>query len=628
MDGNIKLAKPSYIMKWKVKNKMGKYEALAKKIVENVGGKENVGDLTHCVTRLRFKLHDESKANDEAIKQMDDVVTLMKSGGQYQVVIGNHVPEVYEDVCALIGTLNPADAPKQKQSFGNMVVDFISAMMGPVLAVLIGSGMIKGILALCAFTGIISMESGLYTLLNATGDAMFYFFPVFLGYTSAKKLKIDPFVGAVIGALLMYPSLQGTDLDILGHTINVSYSSTVMPVVFTTIFASLIYKPLMKIIPDVVKTFMVPMLTIVIAAPLGFVLIGPAMNALSNLLVGGVMAVYSFSPILAGFLMGSLWQVIVVFGLHMGFVAVGIVQLASGQATPIFALATGAGYAQTAVVMAIWMKTKNKKLKDLALPAWISGWFGVTEPAIYGVTLPRIKYFVAACIFAGFAGSFMGMQGMLVHQMAGLGIFGIPGYFNEAMPVSTTLINFAIALAISMIPTFLFTYFTYQDEAETVENTEAARTSLTDTVVAPIRGKVMPLSSIKDEAFSLGTLGKGIVILPEEGKVYSPVDGVVTMVFPSLHAVGITADNGLQILIHVGMDTVQLDGEGFTAHVVKDQKVTKGQSLLDFDIDLITSRGYSVETPVVITNSHDILDVIETNNQQVAVADDLLTAVF
>ncbi|OJG18413.1 PTS beta-glucoside transporter subunit IIABC [Enterococcus canis] len=608
---------------------MGKYEELAGKVIENVGGKENVADLTHCVTRLRFILKDEQKANDEAIRQMDGVVTLMKSGGQYQVVIGNHVPDVYAEVTNMIGAISSDDAPKQKQSFGSMVVDFISAMMGPVLAVLIGSGMIKGILALFAFSGLIDPASGLYTLLNGTGDAMFMFFPVMLGYTSAKKLKIDPFVGAVIGAVLMYPALQNVDLNILGYNINVAYGSTVMPVVFTTIFASFIYKPLMKVIPDVVKTFMVPMITIAISAPLGFVLIGPVMNGLSSLLVGGVMAIYSFSPILAGFLMGSLWQVIVVFGLHMGFVAVGIVQLASGQATSIFALATGAGYAQTAVVMAIWMKTKNRKLKDLALPAWISGWFGVTEPAIYGVTLPRMKYFVAACISAGFAGAFMGMQGMLVHQMAGLGIFGIPGYFNEAMPISQVLINFGISLAISMIPTFLFTYFTFKDEVavEDVE-TKMEQAALKDVVASPIKGKVMPLSSIKDEAFALGALGKGIVIVPEEGKVHAPVDGTVTMVFPTEHAIGVTADNGLQILIHVGMDTVQLEGEGFKARVAQGQKVKKGELMLDFDIDFITSKGYSVETPVVITNSQDILDVIETDNREVGVTDDLLTALF
>ncbi|WP_438763302.1 beta-glucoside-specific PTS transporter subunit IIABC [Enterococcus sp. AZ194] len=609
---------------------MRKYEELAAKIIKNVGGDENIESLTHCVTRLRFQLKDEKKANDAIIKNMDGVVTLMKSAGQYQVVIGNHVPDVYDEVLrqAQIKTSeSTGNATKKKMSAGDIVIDFISNVMGPILPVLMASGILKGLLAILQFAGWIDQDGGLYALFSGMGDALFYFFPVLLGHTTAKKLKMDPFVGLIIGAALMYPTLQNVDLNIVGIKMNVTYSSTVLPVILTTLLASVIYKFFNKVIPDVIKTFIVPMLTILIAVPIGFILIGPAANFVSDAIANGIMSVYDFSPILAGIILGGTWQILVIFGIHNALVAVAIVQMMSGQPTPIFALTTGASYAQLAVVFAIWLKTKNKKLKAIALPAWISAIFGVTEPAIYGVTLPRIKYFVISCIGAALGGAYIGFSGILVYQMAGMGIFGFPGFFGGEMAIPTILMHFFIAIAISMISSFVATYVLFKDDAiETDNETHSAQSE--EMVSAPIKGKIIPLSEIKDEAFSLGVLGKGVAILPEEGKLYAPVSGVVTTLFPTLHAIGLTADNGLQILIHVGMDTVQLQGEGFTAHVKQDDHVNKGDLLLEFDIELIKARGFSVETPVVITNSNDLKKIEPTNSSEVEVADNLLATEF
>lgn len=608
---------------------MGKYEELSRKIIENVGGKDNINGLTHCITRLRFQLKDESKANDDVLKNMDGVVTLMKSAGQYQVVIGNHVPDVFAEVCQQAGITGGASTEeKKKLSPGAYVIDFISNVIMPVLPALTASGMLKGLLSIASFSGWMAPEDGLYVLLSAVADAVFFFFPVLFGYTSAKKMKMDPFVGAAIGAALMYPTIQGVDLNVLGMNINVSYTSSVLPIILTNMLASVVYKWLMKVIPDVVKTFVVPMITLTIAAPLGFMAIGPVANTLSQWIADGIMSVYSFSPVLAGLVSGAFWQVLVIFGIHMGLVAVGFVQLAAGTPTPIFALMGGASFAQTAVVFAIWLKTKDKSLKGLALPAWISGIFGVTEAAIYGVTLPRIKYFVISCITSALSGAYIGLTGLLCYQMAGLGIFSLPGFLNDNMAASTTMLHLAISLAIAMVPAFLITYFMYSDEEKTDVATADGKKQISEVVHSPIKGKVMPLSSAEDEAFATGVLGKGMVIIPSEGKVFAPVDGTVTSLFPSLHAIGITGDNGIEVLIHVGMNTVQLDGEGFSAHVKQGDKVKKGDLMLEFDIDLIKEKGYSVDTPVIITNSKDLLDLIETQNEHVTTSDELLTAIY
>jgi PTS system beta-glucosides-specific IIC component len=611
-------------------DKVSKYEMLAMNIIKNVGGKENINSLTHCVTRLRFQLKDEAKANDDLIKNLDGIVTLIKSAGQYQVVIGNHVPEVYDEINSQIGVSEQISDDSSKPSgIGATLIDFISGVMLPIFPVLTASGMLKGVLAIISFFGWLNNESGLYLLMSSVSDAIFLFFPVMLGYTSAKKLKFDPFVGAVIGAGLIYPTLQGADLNILGISVNVSYTNTVLPIILSTILASFVYKWLMKVVPDVIKSFVVPMVTIGLITPLGFMLIGPAANTISDWLVAIIMGIYSFSPIIAGLMIGGLWQLLVVFGVHMGLVAVGILQVTGGNPTPIFALMFPVSFAQTAVVFAIWMKTKDKKLKSLALPAWISGIFGVTEPAIYGITLPRVKYFIISCIFGALSSAYLGYTGVLQYQLAGMGIFAVPGFLDISISVGMTLLYLSISLLIALVPTFFVTYFLYKDEVESVEEEAIiiSEKSEKTSIFSPIKGEVLPLSQASDEAFASGALGKGVVIIPEEGKVYAPIDGTVTMIFPSLHAVGLTSVSGIELLIHIGMNTVELNGEGFSVYIEKGQKVTKGDLLLEFDMEVIQKNGYSLETPVVITNSQDFKEVVEKTSS-ITDEDGILIAVL
>jgi len=612
---------------------MRKYENLVKDIIKNVGGKENVISLTHCITRLRFQLKDESKANDNVLKNMEGVVTVMHGGGQYQVVIGNHVTDVYDEACSQLGIQagNTAETETKKKGVGAFLIDFISSVMGPNINILCASGMIKGVLAIAVFLGLTTADSGLYQLLNAAGDALFYFFPIFLGYTTAKKLKMDPSIGLVLGAALVYPTIQGVDLNVLGFHVNASYQSTLLPVIFTVVFASYIYKPLNKVVPDVIKAFFVPMVVMMISIPVGFSIIGPVMNKVSDLLGQFIQAGYNISPILAGALIGSLYQVMVLFGVHSALGAICFLQIASGQPS-FLGFMVGTTFTQTVVVLAIWLKTKDKKLKEVAFPAMISGIFGVTEPAIYGITLPRIKFFIISCIGAGITGAYLGATDTQLWQLTGLGIFTIPGFIGGTVAVSKILFNVIFALIIGCAFSFVATFLLFKDdetvvkEAEKVENKEVKTNKCV--IKAPMKGKVLPLAEAKDEAFALGALGDGVVMVPEEGKLYSPVDGTVSVLFPSLHAVGITSNDGVELLMHVGIDTVQMEGKGFTAHIKEGDQVKAGQLLLDIDLKEIERAGYCTQTPVIITNMVDVVDLIKTDAVQASKQDTLMTAVY
>ncbi len=615
---------------------MGKYKDLANDIIKNVGGKENINGLTHCVTRLRFDLSDESKANTEVLKNMPGVVTVMKSAGQYQVVIGNHVPDVYADVCAeagLTGDNAGAAGPKKKMSAWDATIDFITGVFGPILSILCAGGMIKGFLALFLFLGWMNADMGLYQVLYACGDALFYFFPVLLGFSCFKKLGGKPYLGALIGAAMMYPTIQGVDLNFFGMALNVSYTSTVLPIIFTSLLGVWLEKQLDKLIPDVVKSFLTPMIVMVIAVPLGYCFIGVVANTLSALISSGISAVYNFSPILAGILLGGFWQVLVIFGIHQGLVAVAISSIATVGSTPIFALIITVSFAQTAVVFAIWLKTKDKQLKEIALPAWISGIFGVTEPAIYGITLPRMKYFIISCIGGALSGAYIGAAGVVTKIMGGLGIFGFPSYYGQSIYDGNQIV---IASVIGMVFSFVVTYFMYKDDKQEEEidaiefgTDKAKKNNLVDTITidAPIDGEAIALSQVQDEAFAGGALGKGLAIIPENGEVKAPADGVVTTLFPTLHAIGLTTADGAEILIHIGLNTVELNGKYFTAHVKQGQTVKKGQPLVSFDLEAIKKAGYPIETPVIVVNSTNYLDVVEEKQGKVKTGDKLITVI-
>lgn len=634
-----------------------KYETLAKDIIKNVGGKENVNSLTHCITRLRFKLKDESKANTEVLKNMDGVVTVVKSGGQYQVVIGNHVPEVYADVAAIGGfQAGDSEASDEKTSLFNKFIDIISGVFTPTLGVLSATGMIKGFTALFVALGWLTNTSGTYQILNALGDCLFYFFPVFLGYTSAKKFNANIFIGMSIGASLVYPTFStitasgkplytlfsGTIFEspvyitFLGiPVILMSYASTVLPIIISTYVGSKIENFFKKVIPSVVRTFLVPFFTLLVIVPLALIVIGPLSTWAGQLLGAGTLFVYNLSPIIEGILMGAFWQVFVIFGLHWGIAPIALNNLAVLKFDPILAAALGASFAQTGVVLAILFKTKNAKLRSLSIPAVISGIFGVTEPAIYGITLPRKKPFILSCIGAAVGGGIIGAMGTKGYIMGGLGIFAIPSYISPA-GMDRGFYGAVIGILVSFVLGFLLMFFGGFKDDEVNETkkedstTGGARGEVLvkqETVISPLKGEVKPLSEVTDEAFSTGALGKGIAIEPFEGKVVAPVDGVLTSFFSSGHAIGITSDHGVEVLIHVGKDTVKLKGKHFYPKVEQGDVVKKGQLLMEFDMGAIKEAGYVLTTPVIVANTTNYLDVIETEQKSIDYQEDLLTVV-
>lgn len=644
---------------------MGKYETLAKEIVKHVGGKENVSSLVHCITRLRFKLKDESKANEEVLKNMDGVVTVMKSGGQYQVVIGNHVPDVYADVMPLLGLAEEAgqEEDTEKDSLFNRAIDTISGIFQPILGIMAACGMVKGLNALFVALGLYSDTCGGYLILNAIGDGLFNFLPLFLGYTAAKKFKLKPMLGLVIGAIMCYPTIQNSALSAGGNAlytlfggtmfaskvytdffgiplIGMDYTGTVIPVIFVVYFASKCEKFFNKFIPDLVKFFFVPMLTLLVAIPAGLLVIGPLATFGSTVIAEAVMTVRNFSPMLAGAIVGLTWQILVIFGLHWGFIPVYINNIMTNGFDNVMMPFFACTFATSAVVLGVFFKTKNKQIREMAVPNFISGIFGVTEPAIYGILLPLKKPFIISCIVGGIGGGFYGAFNFRKFMMGGMGIFEFPAMIEPDGSMGNLIVA-VVGVIISMVLGFAATMIFYKEkEPVVVQGTKEQHKDQLEPevtvqekmikqleIASPIKGRVLKLESVKDAAFASGVLGKGAAVLPEEGKVFAPASGIVSALFPTLHALGIETDDGVQILIHIGLDTVQLNGEGFEAMIKQGDRIDKGQLLITFDKEFIESKGYCIETPVLVSNSDDFLDVVETS-EEYADAGDLLLNVL
>ena len=640
---------------------MGKYGDLAKEVVKHVGGKENVISLTHCITRLRFKLKDESRAHDDVLKNMSGVVTVMKSGGQYQVVIGNHVPEVYADVLPLLGLEEGGSSEREEETAGgslfNRAIDIISGIFQPILGIMAACGMVKGLNALFVALGLYTDTCGGYLILNAIGDGLFHFMPLFLGYTAAKKFHLKPMIGLVIGAIMCYPTVQNSALSVGGEAlytlfagtmfesavytdffgiplIAMDYTGTVIPVIFVVYFASRCDKFFSRFVPDLVKFFFVPMLTLFVSIPVGFLLIGPLATFGSTIIAEAVISVRNFSPMLAGAIVGLTWQILVIFGLHWGFIPVYINNIMTNGYDNVMMPFFACTFATSAVVLAIFFRTRDRQLKEMALPNFISGIFGVTEPAIYGILLPLKKPFLISCIAGGIGGGYYGAFNFRKFMMGGMGIFEFPAMIEPDGSMGNLMVA-VTGVLLTMVIAFVATLLLYREpETETGQKDaepEKAQKNPKESgmlkksgIASPIKGKVLKLTDIKDEAFASGVLGKGAAVLPEEGKVYAPADGEITALFPTLHAVGIKTDEGPELLIHIGLDTVQLNGEGFEAHVQNGERIRKGQLLISFDKELLEGKGYCLETPVLVTNSDEYLDVVETAEGSVVPGEALL----
>ena len=622
---------------------MGKYEKLAKEILENVGGKENINSLTHCITRLRFRLKDESIANDEALKNNPGVVTVMKSAGQYQVVIGNHVPAVFDDVCAIAGISNDAPATEAEAPKGvlDTLIDIISGCFQPILGPLCAAGIIKGLNALLVFLlGAGFSTSGTYLVLNAIGDSIFYFLPIVLGYTAAKKFNVHPIVGMIIGAALCYPTIQTDSLSTVGKAIGTlpmigayytkflgipfisgNYTSTVVPVICIVALAAQIQKIAKKYVPEMLQNFFVPFFVLIISLPIGLLVIGPVVGLLTQALSNFFAALYKLSPIVTTLVVGAFWQCLVIFGLHWALVPMCMVNIGNLGYDTILPGMLGTTFAATGIMIATYLKTKDPNKKALAIPATISAFCGVTEPAIYGFLLPEKTPFVFSCIGGAVGGAVMGALNAKMYVMGGLGIFAVVSYISPKGDASG-LVAALICGAVSMVVGFLLAFFFGKKEDKKV--VEEVVKANEETILAPIEGTIKPVEESSDAAFASGALGKGVIITPSAGKVYAPVSCTVTVLFPSLHAIGITSDSGVELLIHIGINTVQLEGKGFTAHIKQGDHIECGQLLVEFDMDTISKEGYALETPVLVTNFNDLKEIKITDKTNSSLKEELM----
>lgn len=634
------------------------YDTLAQDILDNIGGKSNIKNLTHCVTRLRFVLKDESKANTEVIKDMDGVITVVKSGGQYQVVIGNAVMDVYNAFLKVSG-FNPENSEtteheetNEKKSILNTFIDLVSGIFTPILPAMMAAGMIKGFNALFFALGFYTKTSGTYIILQSAGDALFYFLPVFLGYTSAKKFGLKPFIGMLMGAALVYPDIvaatasgktlmtlfagsafqSAIHIKFLGiPVILMQYKSSVIPIIAATYLASKVEKILTKVIPKIVATALVPFLTVLISVPLTFLIVGPIITWAGDLVGKGILAIYHLSPVITGMVLGALWPVLIIFGLHWGVVPITMNNLAVLGYDPLWANAIYTPLATAGVVLAIIIKTKSNKLRETATPAFISAIFGITEPAIYGVTLPRKKVFAGGMIAGGCAGLISGIFRTKMYIMGATGIFSIPSFIGPKGMDSSFygyLIAMVVAFVVGFIVTFFFMYKPVTDGKKVNKQSNFNDDNLEKESVlpvgaqnifdisSPLKGNLKKLSDLQDEVFSKGLLGKGFAVTPKDGKIYAPFDGTVDVLFPTKHAIGLESNTGVKLMIHVGMDTVNLKGKYFTAHVKQGDSVKQGELLLDFDVSKIKEAGYVVDTPVIVTDTNKYLDVVPDFKQR------------
>lgn len=618
-------------------------QAVGKRVWEAVGGEKNVNSLVHCATRLRFKLKDESVADTQKLKQDPDVIQVVQSGGQYQVVIGSNVADVYQAIVDEQGLTDQSGTEDQSKNPLNRLIDIISSIFTPFLGTMAAAGILKGFLSLATVLGWLSADTGAYQILFAAADGVFTFLPVMLAFTAAKKFKTNQFLSVAIAMALVYPAITqlagaGGAVDFFGLPIVLAqsgYTSSVIPIILA-VWVQSKFEPLVKkVIPQFLQMIFVPMIVLLVMVPLTFLLLGPIGTVIGNGLGSLFNSIYSFSPLVAGLIMGSLWQVFVMFGMHWGFVPIMFLNIEQYGFDVMVPMLLPAVLAQGGAALAVAIRTKDTKLRSLGISSTITSLFGITEPTVYGVTLPLKKPFVVACLSAGIGGAMIGFAGVKAFSSGLVSLLTIPTFISTNQAVESNVTMAILATALSFVLAFVGTLIvgfdeTVQDEKlETNQQTTAGDTisSARHNLKSPLSGKVLPLSDVPDKVFSSGAMGKGLAIDPEKGELIAPADGEITTIFPTGHAVGLTTKDGIEILMHIGMDTVELEGQGFETFVKQGDQVKAGDLLVRFDIEAIKAAGYSVITPIVITNTEHFADVLELNQEELIASEDFLAIV-
>jgi PTS system beta-glucosides-specific IIC component len=602
---------------------------LAKDIIRLVGGEENIQNLAHCMTRLRFNLHDESKADRKKIEALKGVMGINVSGGQFQLIIGETVADVYAEITKNTNIANNRDNNEKKKEKKNIIsslFDFIAGSFTPLIPVIAGAGMLKAVIALFVSLNWMSNESETYKVLNIVGDAAFYFLPVLLAFSAAKKFKTNEYIAGSVAASLVYPDFVNlmndnvATIGFLGLPITVvSYSYSVIPILLAVWFLSYVDRFSNKIVPNAVRTIFAPMITLLIVVPVTLIAIGPLGSYIGNGLSSAMEFLYGQTGLVTGLLLGGTFSLIIMTGMHYAFVPLMIQNISKMGGDFILPIMGMANLGQAGAAFGVYLKTKNKGLKSLAASTSFTALMGITEPAMYGVNMKLKRPFIGAAIGGAAGGAFVGAFGATANAVVTPALASIPIFIGNTFIY--VIIGFVISFVVAAVVTYILGFEDIQ-EATSEQNKELSKKD--QKLLSPLNGQVVNLSEVNDSTFSSEVMGKGIAVKPTNGKVVSPVNGVITSLFKTKHAIGITSDEGAEILIHVGLDTVKLEGEHFEARIKQGDKVTVGQLLLEVDIDSITKAGYDTTTPVIITNSDRFTELVPTNNTQVSNIDVIL----
>ncbi len=639
------------------------YKKLAADILQMVGGEKNVQSVTHCATRLRFNLSDDSAAQTDALKKTKGVVGVVNKGGQYQVVIGSDVANVYRELLEL-GNFDKGakETPTEDKGPVVRVLDTIAGIFTPIIPAITGAGMLKAVMALLVAFQLIDTSSQTYQFLNFFADAAFYFLPFLIANSAAHKFKCNPYMAMSIAGVLLHPTFQSmvnaakaeeASLSFIGLPVSlVGYSSSVIPIILAVWFMSYVEPLADKVSPKPVKFFTKPLLTLIITAPVALIALGPLGNILGEWIADGINFLNARVGWLVPMVVGIFTPLMVMTGMHYGLIPIGINNIATaGFDTVVGPGMLGSNIAQGGASLAVAVRTKNSEIKQLATSAGITAVCGITEPAMYGISLRFKRPLIAAMIGGGVAGFFLGITGVGRYTSGSPGLLALPGYIGDQGPRNIMLACIGAAIAFSVA--FAVSFFLGIDDppeegaatapedehavseadaaaapgeanAKKVKGTDKNTTGVEYKIYAPLNGTAVALDTVSDPTFAEGILGQGIAILPSEGKVYAPFDGTVANVFDTKHAIGLRSSSGIEILIHVGIDTVNLQGKHYTAKVSVGEEIRRGQLLWEFNRKAIKNAGYELVTPVIVTNTEDYAEITTSADGAVTVGDELL----
>lgn len=615
------------------------FKKTATEILKLVGGEKNVASVTNCMTRLRFNLNDVSKADTAAIKKLEGVQGVVNKNGQFQIIIGTNVSKVCDEIHKLgnFAESSSSDSENNETGIINKVLGTITAIFTPVIPALAGSGMIKALLAVLKLFGWVDAGTQTYAYLTFLSDTVFYFLPVILAYSAAKRFKCSPYLAAVLGAALLHPSFTalntGDPVAFFGIPVRmISYGSSVVPILLIVFAQSYIEKFAKKISPASVKVFLVPLITLVLTSLVGFTALGPLGNYIGQGLAVGMNFINDRAGWLIPVIMGAFTPLFIMTGMHYCFAPIQQIQYSTlGYGTILGPGMLSSNIAQATSSLVVGLKTKNKSLKQLSLSSSATAFMGITEPALYGVNFKLKKPLYASMIGGGIAGLYAGITGIRTYASATAGLAAIPVYISDDM---SNVINACITILISIVATAIVTLILGFDDikeeneetsTDKVEGLNKGKSIVGEiTVASPVEGEVIPLSEVNDDVFAQELMGKGAAIIPTEGKIFAPFNCKVESLFKTNHAIGLKDKNGVELLTHIGIDTVKLGGKFFKSHIKQGDEVKAGDLLIEFDKDAIKDAGYDITTSVIVTNTNNYMDVLGTEKTYVKKNDTLI----